>query len=142
MHVPAIGPYLSRINFNFLSFKHYTAVCLIEFKMICCKDSKGSAQVLVSSENRMKQTWSNIEQLKKKQTADKSESEIKNTPEKKIIVEKKQQIFLVIKFVLVEEETHRKHLPSNKGNFAGVKTEVNHTALSSNKSATVTSLSF
>lgn len=142
MHVPAIGPHLSRINFFFFSFKHYIAVCLIEFKMICCKDSKGSAQALVSSENRMKQTWSNIEQLKKKQTADKSESEIKNTPEKKIIVEKKQQIFLVIKFVLVEEATHRKHLPSNKGNFAGVKTEVNHTALSSNKSATVTSLSF
>ena len=110
--------------------------------MMCCKDSKGPAQVLVSSENRMKQTWSNIEQLKKKQKADKSESEIKKTPENKLIVEKKQQIFLVIKFVLVEEATHRKHLPSNKGNFAGVKTEVHHTALSSNKSATVTSLSF
>ena len=62
--------------------------------MICCKDSKGSAQALVSSENRMKQTWSNIEQLKKKQTADKSESEIKNTPEKKSSWKKSNKFFL------------------------------------------------
>ena len=69
--------------------------------MICCKDSKGSAQALVSSENRMKQTWSNMDQLKNKRTANKSEAEIKKTQKNKFIVEKKQQIFLVIKFVLV-----------------------------------------
>lgn len=62
--------------------------------MICCKDSKGSAQVLVSSENRMKQTWSNIEQLKKKQAADKSESEIKKTPEKNSSWKKSNKSFL------------------------------------------------
>lgn len=130
------------IYHEYTSFFLVQTLHLIEFKMICCRDSKGSAQALVSSENRMKQTWSNMDQLKNKRTAHKSETEIKKPQKNKFIVEKKQQIFLVIKFVLVEEATHRKHLPSNKGNFAGVKTEVHHTALSSNKSATVTSLSF
>ena len=42
-----------------------------------------------------------MDQLKNKRTANKSEAEIKKTQKNKFIVEKKQQIFLVIKFVLV-----------------------------------------
>lgn len=55
----------------------------------------------------------------------------------------KQQVFLVKNSIFIEkEETSMKHLLYNEGNLEGVKTEVWGTALSSNKTATVSNLSF